>query len=174
MQGRQDDAHTTCGEHFRIPAHSEMVAALGRTTWNFFSLEEGIVALLWEAKASDLNTSRSLAPKTRKSAFVNLEMIWPGATLRRIFSRRSRRRSRSSRDCERSIAMRWLMLTLSLPGTTTTGPIFRASPTSPGMDHGYCSQSKLATSWKSRTRSRVEVANWRRTTSLVGLYVESN
>jgi hypothetical protein len=57
---QEDDTHTTCGEHFRIPAHPEMVAALGRAMWNFFTLEEGIVAILWEAKACDLNASRSL------------------------------------------------------------------------------------------------------------------
>lgn len=60
-----DDAHTTCGEHFRIPAHPDMLAALGRAMWNFFSLEEGIVAILHRAQASDLNKSRSL-DATRK------------------------------------------------------------------------------------------------------------
>lgn len=65
MESR-DDAHTTCGEHFRIPAHPEMVTALGRAMWNFFAFEEGIVALLSEAEASTLNTSRSLNPEGKE------------------------------------------------------------------------------------------------------------
>lgn len=67
-----DDAHTTCGNHFRIPAHPDMVAALGRAMWNFFSLEEGIVAILYQAHASDLNDSRSLDPKGKERRLKQL------------------------------------------------------------------------------------------------------
>lgn len=52
--------------HFRTPAHPEMIAALGRAMWNFFSLEEGIVAILNQAKASDLDASRALDAKEKE------------------------------------------------------------------------------------------------------------
>jgi hypothetical protein len=69
---RHDDSHTTCDEHFRIPAHPEMVAALGRAMWNFFSLEEGIVAILAKAQAADLNTARSLDPEGKEKRLRQL------------------------------------------------------------------------------------------------------
>jgi len=55
-----NDIHTTDGETYRSPAHPQMVAALGRAQWNFFSLEETVVAILYEAGEFSLVSGRSL------------------------------------------------------------------------------------------------------------------
>jgi hypothetical protein len=54
-----DDTYTTGGEKFRIPAHPDMVAALGRALWNFLSLEETVVAILYEGRHADLGKARA-------------------------------------------------------------------------------------------------------------------
>lgn len=60
MNDPMNDTHTTDGEHYRIPAHPRMIAALGRAMWNFLSLEETAVAILAEVGTHNLTRARAL------------------------------------------------------------------------------------------------------------------
>ena len=74
-----DSAHDTLGRHFRTPAHPDVLTALGRSIYNFLSLEESVVAILYDAEFAPLNVTRarmagakehqlrSLAKRYRKS-----------------------------------------------------------------------------------------------------------
>ncbi len=59
MLTAMDDAYTTLGERYRTPAHPHVLAALGRAMWNFFALEESVVAIFYETRDSDWNALRA-------------------------------------------------------------------------------------------------------------------
>jgi hypothetical protein len=52
--------HETLGQHFRVPAHPDVLMALGRTIYNFLALEETVVAILFDAGAANLSETRAL------------------------------------------------------------------------------------------------------------------
>jgi len=68
-----DDTHTTDGEHYRTPAHPLVIAAIGRAMWNFLSLEESVVAILYESGAYDLSDARSLMAGGKENALRDLK-----------------------------------------------------------------------------------------------------
>jgi hypothetical protein len=53
-----------------------MVAALGRAMWNFFSLEEGVVAILYRSGALDLDSSRALDPRSKEQRLRQVRDVW--------------------------------------------------------------------------------------------------
>jgi hypothetical protein len=68
MNDPLNDTHTTDGEHYRIPAHPRMIAALGRAMWNFLSLEETAVAILAEVGTHNLTRARALKAGRKEKA----------------------------------------------------------------------------------------------------------
>jgi hypothetical protein len=67
-----NDTHTTDGEHYRTPAHPLLISALGRAVWNFLSLEETVVAILYEAGTHDLGEARSMMAGAKAEALRRL------------------------------------------------------------------------------------------------------
>jgi hypothetical protein len=68
----RDDTYTTLGRHFRTPAHPDVLAALGRAVYCFLSLEEGVTAVLYEAGAADLSTTRAEMAGGKEQALRDL------------------------------------------------------------------------------------------------------
>lgn len=68
----RDDTHTTLGRSFRTPAHPDVLAALGRASFCFLSLEETVTAILNEAGAADLSTARGKMPGGKEQALEQL------------------------------------------------------------------------------------------------------
>lgn len=60
MDIHPDDAYTTGGQRFRSPSHPDMIAALGRVTWNALTVEDMAVAVLYEAGEPDWADARAL------------------------------------------------------------------------------------------------------------------
>jgi hypothetical protein len=77
MNEHSNDTHTTDGEQYRIPAHPDIISALGRAVWNFLCLEESVVAVLYEPGTYDLPAARSLMPGGKENALVDLKS-WLG------------------------------------------------------------------------------------------------
>lgn len=65
-----NDTHTTDGEHYRIPAHPRMIAALGRVVWNFLSLEEAVAIVLTQAGELTLDQARALGGARKATALT--------------------------------------------------------------------------------------------------------
>jgi hypothetical protein len=63
-----NDAHTTDGRHYTIPAHPEMIAAIGRVVWTFLTLEETAVAILFETGTHSLGDARQLTMGKKETA----------------------------------------------------------------------------------------------------------
>jgi hypothetical protein len=56
----ESSSYDTLGRHFRTPAHPDVLVALGRANYTFLSLEETVVAILYDAQFLDLDQSRIL------------------------------------------------------------------------------------------------------------------
>ena len=68
MTDPMNNTYTTDGEHYRIPAHPRMIAALGRAMWSFLSLEETAVAILHEVGTYNLTRARALMAGGKEKA----------------------------------------------------------------------------------------------------------
>lgn len=67
-----DDTHITLGRSFRTPGHPAVLAALGRASYCFLSLEETVTAILYEAGAADLSTTRGKMAGAKEDALGQL------------------------------------------------------------------------------------------------------
>jgi hypothetical protein len=69
-----DNTHSTLGRSFRTPAHPALLAALGRASYCFLSLEETVTAILYEAGrgAADLSTTRGKMAGDKEDALGQL------------------------------------------------------------------------------------------------------
>jgi hypothetical protein len=67
-----DNTHSTLGRSFRTPAHPALLAALGRASYCFLSLEETVTAILYEAGAADLSTTRGKTAGDKEDALGQL------------------------------------------------------------------------------------------------------
>lgn len=67
-----ESKYETLGQHFRTPAHPDVLLALGRVMFNFFGLEETVAAILYEAGVSDLSTTRGKMAKAKQRDLESL------------------------------------------------------------------------------------------------------
>jgi hypothetical protein len=63
-----DDTHTTLGRRFRVPAHPDVLTALGRATYSFLAIEETVTAILAEAGYCNLAVARGMMAGQKESA----------------------------------------------------------------------------------------------------------
>lgn len=67
-----NDAHTTLGRTFAIPADPDMLTAMGRALYNFLYLEELLTAVIHYAGAADLSITRGKMAHEKQQALEQL------------------------------------------------------------------------------------------------------
>src|SRR4051794_15703120 len=72
MRLHPDDAYVTGDQGFRTPSHPDMVAALGRVTWNALAVEEMAVGILFEAGEDDWADARALSASRKEQRLRKL------------------------------------------------------------------------------------------------------
>lgn len=124
-----ESAYNSLGRHFRTPAHPDVLLALGRAHYTFLSLEETVVAILYDAQFMGLDQSRVLMAGGK----VDMLRRWPSATGAARTASTSRRlsttRSQRSTICATPSVTAYFMLNRSRLGSMTTATISRAWPT---------------------------------------------
>lgn len=74
--GEYVSQYETLGQHFRTPAHPDVLMALGRVMFNFLSLEETVATILYEVGVSDLSTTRGKMAKAKGRALESLADLY--------------------------------------------------------------------------------------------------
>ncbi len=68
----ENSEYVTLGRQFRTPAHPEVLAALGRAVYSFFSFEESVTAIVYHAGAATLPEMRRKVAGAKETALTEL------------------------------------------------------------------------------------------------------